>query len=76
MSTHSESGLLTYQGASQLLGVPVGTLYNWVSLKRIPFIRLTERMVRFDAAELARWLNERRVQPGGTQGGRSEDGWR
>ncbi len=52
---------LTYAEASDYLGLPVGTLYAWVSEKRIPHIRLGARTVRFDPAELVRWLDERRV---------------
>ncbi|MFZ5480455.1 MAG: helix-turn-helix domain-containing protein [Myxococcota bacterium] len=53
--------LLTYDEASRLLGVPVNTLYAWVSQKRIPHVRLSGRMVRFDPEELALWIEARRV---------------
>lgn len=55
--------LLTYDEASRLLCVPVNTLYAWVSQKRIPHVRLSGRMVRFDPEELARWIEARRVSP-------------
>lgn len=53
--------LLTYEEAGRLLNLPIGTLYAWVSQRRIPHVRLSGRVVRFDEDELGRWLAERRV---------------
>lgn len=53
--------LLSYQQASERLGVKVGTLYAWVSQERIPHIRLGNRCVRFDAHELAAWVEDHHV---------------
>ena len=52
---------LSYQQAASLLGVPVGTLYAWVHQKRVPHIRISGRLVRFDRTELVSWLEGRRV---------------
>lgn len=56
--------LIGYSEASRLLGIPVATLYNWVSLKRIPHIRMSKRMVRFDPERIRRWIEERVVEEG------------
>ena len=48
--------LLTYSQLSERLSVPVGTLYAWVMKNRIPYIRLSVRVVRFDEAEIDAWL--------------------
>ena len=40
---------------SKLLSIPVGTLYNWVYLKRIPFIKCG-RSLRFDPLEVVQSL--------------------
>ena len=40
---------------SQRLSVPKGTLYNWVYLRRIPFIK-AGRSLRFDADEVIQSL--------------------
>ena len=53
--------LLSYQQASAVLGIPVGTLYALVHQKRIPHIRLSGRMVRFHPDALHAWLEERIV---------------
>ena len=54
--------MLGYADAAQLLGVPVGTLYAWVSQKRIPHVRLGPRLVRFERSKLAQWIERRRVR--------------
>ena len=38
--------LLTYQEAAQLLCVPLGTLYAWVSQRRVPHVRMTDKRIR------------------------------
>ncbi len=55
--------LLDYNAAAQLLGIPRGTLYAWVSGGRIPHIRFSGRMVRFDPDEIEAWIDAQRVGP-------------
>ena len=54
---------MNYKEASEYLGVKIGTLYSWVSLRRIPHVRLSGRMVRFNRDELDQWLADRRIEP-------------
>lgn len=56
---------LNYEEAARYLNVAVGTLYAWVSQKRIPHVRLSGRLVRFRRAELETWLEERCVDARG-----------
>lgn len=60
--TKRDTHLLTYQQVADRLGIRVPTLYVMVHRLRIPHIRLSGRMVRFDPAEVDQWLDERRVQ--------------
>ena len=53
--------LLDYEQAAEFLGVRRGTLYAWVSLKRVPHIRFSARCVRFDRGELETWVERQRV---------------
>ncbi len=55
--------LIGYRAAAAVLAVPVGTLYSWVHQRRIPYVRLGPRQVRFSRRALAAWLRERTVQP-------------
>lgn len=53
--------MLSYVEASRMLGVPVGTLYFWVSRRRIPHVRLGKRLVRFRRAEIDAWIAKHQV---------------
>jgi excisionase family DNA binding protein len=51
-----EQELLTYLQTSQIIGVPLGTLYALVAESRIPHVRLGPRLVRFRRSEIEAWL--------------------
>jgi excisionase family DNA binding protein len=59
----NQAGLLNYVQVAEMLNIPKGTIYSWVSTKRIPHIRLSPRCVRFSADDLTTWLSERQVNP-------------
>lgn len=48
--------LIDINELSRRLSVPKGTLYNWVYLRRIPFIK-AGRCLRFDADEVIQSLS-------------------
>ena len=52
--------LMTYQQLGDYLNVKVSTLYAWVCRGRIPFVRFSGRMVRFDRDEIDNWLDAKR----------------
>jgi excisionase family DNA binding protein len=55
----AESGsklLLDIKETAELTGFSVGTLYHWVSQRRIPFIRISPRCIRFCRQNLETWL--------------------
>jgi excisionase family DNA binding protein len=56
-----ERSLLGYEQLSQRLGIKLGTLYSWVSRNKIPHIRLSGKLVRFDPVVIDRWLADRNV---------------
>jgi excisionase family DNA binding protein len=53
--------LLTAREVAALTGFNEGTLRHWVSQKRIPFVRISNRCVRFRREDIARWVTERSV---------------
>ena len=55
----SSPQLLTVRQAAQLLNVSVSTLYNWVWLRQLPFVKLG-RCLRFDRLELERFVQANR----------------
>jgi excisionase family DNA binding protein len=51
-----EERLLTINELSVLTGLAVGTLYHFVSQKRIPVVRLSKRCIRFRYSDLLHWI--------------------
>lgn len=43
---------------SQKLSVPTGTLYSWISRKKIPYVKI-EGVVRFKEKEIENWIQEK-----------------
>jgi len=64
MSAAELPRLIDYERAAEILGVPTKLLQKWVSRRAVPHVRLAARSVRFDEAELARWIEQRRVEAG------------
>lgn len=54
---------LSYQEASNFLGIGLNTLYGLVHKRSIPFIRIGPRFVRFSKPDLQQWLSEKRFYP-------------
>jgi excisionase family DNA binding protein len=48
--------LLTINEVADLTGLAVGTLYHFVSQKRIPVVRLSKRCIRFRQSDLSDWI--------------------
>jgi excisionase family DNA binding protein len=60
--TASTSNKLRYAEAAKRLGVAPGTLRAWVARGTAPpHVRLSPRLVVFDAAELDEWVAAHRV---------------
>jgi excisionase family DNA binding protein len=51
--------------AADYLGISKGTLYNLMSAGNIPLVRIGARRIRFDRADLDRWM-ERHKERGAT----------
>ena len=60
MQSRSESGLMAVQDAAKFLAVSTSTLYGWVYLRRIPFVKVG-RSLRFELAELQEFIKSNRV---------------
>ncbi len=54
--------LIDIMELSKRLSIPTGTLYNWVSQKRIPFVKIGRRVL-FDLDEIEKWVEKMTVQP-------------
>jgi excisionase family DNA binding protein len=50
--------LLTIEQVSELTGLSVGTLYHWVSQRRITVVRFSSRCIRFRRSDIETWLEQ------------------
>jgi predicted DNA-binding transcriptional regulator AlpA len=48
--------LLEIKEVSYVTGLAVGTLYHFVSQKRVPVVRLSKRCIRFRESDLSDWI--------------------
>ena len=62
MQSKNESALITVQEAATFLAVSTSTLYGWVYQRRIPFVKVG-RALRFELAELKKFIQSNRFQP-------------
>ncbi len=53
--------IIDYNGAHEVTGICINTLYGLVSRRKIPHMRISARLVRFVKRELEEWLDSRRV---------------
>lgn len=58
-----EDEMLTYPQVADLLSLQLQTVYSMVSRRRIPFIRLGKRVVRFSKRRIEAWLASATVEP-------------
>ncbi len=61
-----EEHLWRYKDVCQYLNMPLGSAYALVCQGRIPHLRLSGRSVRFDPAEVKKWLEEKRCGTAGS----------
>ena len=54
--------LMTVDEAAAYLGLSVHTLYSWTSQRKVPFIKLGNR-VRFDRCQIDVWLEGLAKEP-------------
>ena len=56
-----EKKFIGIEELSLYIGITRGTLYGWVCLKKIPYVKIG-RLVKFDLQEIELWLKARKVK--------------
>ena len=56
-----ERRLMSISEAAEYLGVKKSTLYDWVSLRKIPFVKCG-RLTKFDIKEIDRWIELKKTK--------------
>jgi excisionase family DNA binding protein len=68
--------LMTVRDVAAMTGFSEGTLRHWVSQRRIPFVRISDRCVRFLLADIEAWLAAKCVAPVNTGTSKNEEMFR
>ena len=55
--------LWTVKEVAEYLNLAVGSVYQLLSQKRLPCVRLSARCVRFDPRQIEAWIAERTEEP-------------
>ena len=63
MSRYERKLLLNIKEVSELTGLSTGTIYHFVSQRRIPFVRISSRCIRFRREDIEKWLDELHEAP-------------
>src|SRR5258708_40347346 len=50
------AALLTVVAAAEFLNISIGTLYHFVSQRRVPVVRISSRCIRFSRLDLEEWV--------------------
>jgi excisionase family DNA binding protein len=58
-SKMKNGGLMDVREVAEFLGLAVGTVYHLVSQKRIPFVRLSSRCLRFRPSQIEAWIQQK-----------------
>jgi predicted DNA-binding transcriptional regulator AlpA len=65
VATSAKESLIDIKGVSEWTGLSVGTLYHFVSMRKIPFVRISARCIKFDPPQIRAWIAAKaiRVRP-------------
>lgn len=55
----AQKRLLTIEEASEYLGISKKTLYKWVHERKIPYVKIGRKCLRFDIEKLNKWIEEK-----------------
>ncbi len=55
---------LDYNQLSERLSIKKSTLYAWVSMNKIPHVRISGRCVRFNLETITAWLKQKAAKAG------------
>lgn len=55
-----EKRLLTIDELTEYIAVPKGTIYNWISLRKLPYVKIGRR-VKFDKQDIDKIIDKRKI---------------
>ena len=54
--------LISFHDMSKILNIKKGTLYNWVSQRKLPYIKLGKQVL-FNKYDIDEWIETKKVSP-------------
>ena len=58
-----EKNLLNVKELSEYTGISKSTIYEWVSMKKIPYIKIG-KLVKFDPKDIGAFIQNHKIKPG------------
>jgi len=58
MGVHSVERLITVKEAADKFGISPGTVYHWLSQRKLPCVRFSARCVRFRESDLMKLIDD------------------
>ncbi|MGB9716421.1 MAG: helix-turn-helix transcriptional regulator [Thermodesulfovibrionales bacterium] len=55
--------LFNIEELSKILGITKATIYSWTSKNKIPYIKLSKRLLKFRESDILKWIAERSTYP-------------
>ena len=58
-----EKNLLNVKELSEYTGISKSTIYEWVNMKKIPYIKIG-KLVKFDPKDIDAFIQNHKIKPG------------
>lgn len=55
--------LLGIEELSEMLGITKATIYSWTSKNKIPYVKLSKKLLKFREEEIIAWIAQRSINP-------------
>lgn len=55
-----EKRLFNIEELAEYIAVPKGTIYNWISQRKLPFVKIGRR-VKFDIKDIDEWIESKKI---------------
>ncbi len=65
-SLEKNGRLLGIGQVSQQIGVNIKTIYGWIHLRQIPYVKMG-RLVKFDSGDIEKWIKTKKKSCGAVQ---------
>ena len=54
---------LTVEDMAGIFGVSAKTIYRWAEERRVPHLKINNKIIRFDQGDVEEWATQQRIEP-------------